>query len=315
MYIATDRLAVVKRISTAAYQALRDALPSVTWYKRPFEQLLRTTLRDNPELLSPLNFADTKRAVADALVDHLMQDEDRYQTVTINLISDLAAMTSFPDIEQLEEPDRSARLATAKQSVARLKEISAQFSEHRDAAERVAAEAEIRRGQVEALQRFDDDVAALKDRFLQLRNSSDRQQRGYALERLLSDVFLLFDMEPHLAYSTDTEQIDGSLSFDTDDYVLEAKWILGPVDRAAGDVFAAKVHRKGKNALGLFVAIDGFSKPLQDAFSMSTPFITMDGTDLFLVLDGRVRLDDMLKAKRRYANETGSCYRPASSLV
>jgi len=121
----------------------------------------------------------------------------------------------------------------------------------------------------------------------------------------------MFDMDPRFGYSTKTEQIDGALTFDTDYYLLEAKWLASPVERAAFDAFAAKVQRKGKNALGLFIAVHGFSKPARMTYAESTPFITMDGRDLFLVLDGRLRLDELLKAKRRHANETGSCYYPA----
>lgn len=64
-------------------------------------------------------------------------------------------------------------------------------------------------------------------------------------------------MEPRTSYSLEREQIDGSLTFNTDDYVLEAKWWTQPVGRSEGDVFAKKVERKGKNALGLFVSVSG----------------------------------------------------------
>lgn len=44
------------------------------------------------------------------------------------------------------------------------------------------------------------------------------------------------------------------------------------------------------------------------------PFLAFwphDGrTDLFMVLDDRIRLDDALRAKRRHANDTGSCHHP-----
>jgi len=40
--------------------------------------------------------------------------------------------------------------------------------------------------------------------------------------------------------------------------------------------------------------------------------MTIDGPDLMAVLERRVRLDDLLRSKKRYANETGSCYFPAS---
>jgi hypothetical protein len=39
-----------KKISTDAYQALRDALPVIMWYKKSFNRYLRTALRDHPQL-------------------------------------------------------------------------------------------------------------------------------------------------------------------------------------------------------------------------------------------------------------------------
>ncbi len=122
-------------------------------------------------------------------------------------------------------------------------------------------------------------------------------------------------MEPRLAYALGGQQIDGSLSFDTDDYIVEARWREDPVDRGDADIFAAKVRRKGKNALGLIVSVNGFTGAALEQYAEATPFIAVDGRDLFLVLDGRVRLDDLLRAKRRHANETGACYLPATDLL
>ncbi len=307
---------MTKRISTEAYQALRDALAVVTWYKRPFQALVTMSLRDSPELVAGLNFtSDTKRNVADELIQRLVAQESRYQDLAIRFMLEIAAMTRFSDIEQLPEPDRTTRLADARQGVARLRELTEQFSERLQAQERLQTEREANRMQAEALRRFDDDVSALKGRFLELQQAADLRQRGYDFEALLSDLFKLFDMEPRLGYRTDTEQIDGSLSFDTDDYILEAKWTADSVSREAADAFAAKVRRKGKNALGLFVAVNGFSSAALATYAESTPFITMDGSDVYLVLDGRVRLDDLLRAKRRHANETGSCYLSASEIL
>jgi len=122
-------------------------------------------------------------------------------------------------------------------------------------------------------------------------------------------------MEPRLSYSLEREQIDGSLSYDTDDYIVEARWRKEPVDRGDADIFAAKVRRKGKNAVGLFVSVNGFTKAALDQYQEATPFIVMDGTDLYLALDQRVRLDDLIKSKKRHANETGDCYLAASLIT
>ncbi len=122
-------------------------------------------------------------------------------------------------------------------------------------------------------------------------------------------------MEPRLAYSLEREQLDGSLSFDTDDYIVEARWWNKPVGRNETDVFAAKVRRKGKNALGIFVSISGFSRDALEEYGQSTPFLALDGTDLMCVLEQRLRLDDLLRRKKRHANETGQCFLSAATIL
>jgi len=140
------------------------------------------------------------------------------------------------------------------------------------------------------------------------------QARGKAFEGFLNQLFGLFDLEPRAAYSLEREQIDGAFSFDTDDYILEARWWQQPIGREHLDVFKTKVSRKGKNALGLYISMSGFTQDALQEYSDSTPFTTMDGVDLVAVLEEQVRLDDMLRRKKRHANETGECHFPASRM-
>jgi hypothetical protein len=306
----------MKRISTDAYQALRDALAVIVWNKRPFESYVRTALRENPELLAALPFAEPKRVVADALVDRLVEKEQKYQQVALTLMLEVASMDSFPNIEQIKDhEDRTLRLAEAQQAVAHLARLTKSYSGALTERERIAADKEATQAQRDAQRRFSDEIEVLRQRFLELQGEADHQKRGKALEPLLTAFFVLFDMEPRLAYSLEREQIDGSLSYDTDDYIVEARWREDPVDRGDADIFAAKVRRKGKNAVGLFVSINGFTKAALDQYREATPFIVMDGTDLFLALDQRIRLDDLIKSKKRHANETGDCYLAASTIT
>jgi hypothetical protein len=50
-------------------------------------------------------------------------------------------------------------------------------------------------------------------------------------------------------------------------------------------------------------------------YRSSSPFVVFTGDDLFMVLDGRIGLDDLLRAKKRHVNETGNCHLPARSLL
>src|SRR5262249_6467944 len=147
-------------------------------------------------------------------------------------------------------------------------------------------------------------------------SATDVHARGRHFESVLHRMFEIHDMEPRLSYSVDYEQIDGSINFDTDDYLLEAKWWKGAVDRNEADVFAAKICRKGRNTLGMCISVNGFTEGFRNAHHASgTPFITADGDDLFHVLDGRVSLSELLRRKRRHLNDTGSCWFPARTMV
>jgi hypothetical protein len=306
----------LKKISPAAYQALRDAIPAIVWNKRPFETFLRTALREHSELLAGLNFADAKRVVADELVDRLIAEEHKYRDVTLLLMREISRMKRFPNLEQLKDPeDKKLRLAEAEAAVGLLSYVIKDYESDLAEAERQTVAIQANAAQDAALRRFNDDLESLKSRFISLQGETDVHQRGYALESLLADLFHLFDLEPRLAYTVPLEQIDGSFTFDTDDYIVEARWRAAPSDRGDGDVFAAKVRRKGKNAVGLFVSVNSFTEPFKEAYRESTPFVAMDGADLYAVFDNRVRLDDLIRAKKRHANETGSCYLPASRVV
>src|ERR1700680_2973350 len=301
-----------KRIAPGAYQALRDALPVIFWYRRPFKNFLHASLRDHTELLTGLDFDQVKRDVADALVDQLITHEQRYRDVTLELMMQIAGFERFPDLEALA--DASVRVAHAQAAVAELRRwtgaYSRELSEIAQEASRIAAS----RQKADVLRKFRDDIEGLRQEFLRLHAVADSIARGSEFETFLGSLFVLFDMEPRLKYSLEHEQIDGSFSFDTDDYIVEARWRAKPSGREHADVFAKKVERKGKNALGLFVSVNGFTSDTLETYSEATPFMVMDGLDLMAVLEQRVRLDDLLRRKKRHANETGHCYYAAAEI-
>ena len=307
----------MKRISTQAYQALRDALPVITWYKQDFQSLLYDALREQPTLLTGLDFdGPTKREIADALVNRLAAEESSHQATTISLMQDIAAMTQFPCVEKIKDADdRLLRLEQAEKAVVRLRIAIAHHSELAERVERAAAAKATYAAKQADLRQFSDELRALHDGYVAMHKADDPHQRGKEFEALLTDVFLLFDMEPRLSYSLTHEQIDGSVSFDTDDYIIEARWRRESTGRTHLDVFKAKVERKGRNAVGIFVSVNNFTSDALAQYSSASPFVVFTGEDIFMVLDGRVRLDDLLRAKKRHVNETGECYLPARALV
>lgn len=54
------------------------------------------------------------------------------------------------------------------------------------------------------------------------------QPRGYALEKLLSSLFKVYDIDTKGPFRIEGEQIDGAFSFQGTEYLLEAKWQEAP---------------------------------------------------------------------------------------
>lgn len=221
---------------------------------------------------------------------------------------DIAAMDTFPYVEKIKKTeDRELNLLKAKNAVETLRSFTRNFDEVRDReAKRQAARA-AHAESVAAIRTFSDDLAEIKQHYMELHVMENPQLRGPKFERMLNALFALFDLDPRLSYNLATEQIDGALTFDTDDYIIEAKWWKEPVGRPELDVFAKKIERKSKNTIGLFISNSGFTSDALEEYWKGTPFLAVDGEDLFHVLDGRIKLPEMIYTKRRHASETGSC--------
>ena len=140
-------------------------------------------------------------------------------------------------------------------------------------------------------------------------SSNDPQSRGYMLEKILKELFILFDLDPKASFRIKGEQIDGAFTFDNTDYLFEAKWQQELVGIKYLDSFSGKLIRKLENTLGLFLSINGFSEDAVKAHSSGRRLmILMDGSDIMAVIEGRIDLIDLLLRKRRHASQTGNIY-------
>jgi len=155
-----------------------------------------------------------------------------------------------------------------------------------------------------------------KQKLLKL-NDLNPQERGYQFEKLLQEIFELFDLTPRPSFKLIGEQIDGSIELDNHTYLVEAKWQNKPVDEKELLAFHGKIEGKAKWSRGLFINYSGFTDDALKAFvkGKTINLIAMDGLDLFEVLDGKIRLDELIKLKSRYAAETGNIMARADDLV
>jgi len=76
-----------------------------------------------------------------------------------------------------------------------------------------------------------------------------------AREGFRNELFRLPGLDPRAAHSLDHEQIDGSFSFETDDYLLEAKWRKTAMEREHAGIFTVKPGPRGKPASAAVVRL------------------------------------------------------------
>lgn len=223
-------------------------------------------------------------------------------------------LKSFDHLRKLDGGEEKAR--RAEQAVAQLRQLVEPHQAARD------EDAAIRERQRKAAEKLKANAAVrakleeLKNRYLRLATSTDPKSRGYELERLLYDLFELFDLDPKASFRNLGEQIDGAFSLEGTEYLFEARWRDEQSDIGQLDGFAAKVTRKLENTLGVFLSINGFSQDAVAAHTKARPsIILMDGADLMSVLEERIDFVSLLLRKKRHAAQTGTIYLKIHEII
>jgi hypothetical protein len=303
---------MAQRISANALQALTDGLATMVWYKNDLRSYLVAATGD-PTLVASLDWTYKRRA-ADEIVQRMASDQDRYREMLVRLMVDVAALDDFPKLRGTEDSEK--KIAEAKAAVTELRKYTkpyeAELLEQEKARERIADV----RAKAAGKRSFEDRLATLMKGYGELVVTEDPQARGRALESLLRDLFALFDLDPRAAFVLYGEQIDGSFTLGETHFLLEAKWTKEATDRAALSIFKDKVQGKIENTLGLFVSINGFHESAVKHHSgQGAQMLLMSGGDLYLVLDGRIDLAELLRRKLRHASQTGEILLEASEVL
>jgi hypothetical protein len=280
----------MKKIEPAAIHALGESLTSAFWYKNDLRRFLTQTLPDC-DLLGQLNWQEYKRTVVSQLIGHMIRKEGVYREDLVHLMLEVARISDFSHLERLD--DGAAKAKTAKQAVAALRKYTAPHQAVVDEKEKFEARRAAAEKERSAATVFQRELEELKANYLLLL-IDDPQRRGFALEKLLRRLFELFDLDPKASFRIVGEQIDGAFTFDSTDYLFEAKWQKEMVAAEDLDSLAGKLGRKLDNTLGLFLSINGFSQDGVAAYSSGRKvMILMDGADLIAVLEGRIDFVDL----------------------
>lgn len=160
-----------------------------------------------------------------------------------------------------------------------------------------------------------DAVARMASEFLSL-SRLEPQERGYAFERFLNELFGVFGLAPRSAFRVRGEQIDGSIEVAGNVYLVEAKWRQDTV--VARELFAFDAMIKGHSAMGrgIFIVAGSFSAEGVAAFQSGggNRTIGIDGQDLYMALDEALPLDQIILLKVRKLVEEGRFLCPVIEL-
>lgn len=296
----------MKKIAASAINALKEALSSVYWYKSDLRSFLLATISD-VNLLSHINWENYKINICGNLINYMQLHEETYQKDLLRLITEVVKIQDYSHLSKLDGGEKKAQ--QAKNAIKALKDLSNTFLQQQESYEKIES---IRRQKYEELlknQELLNKLNEIKQVYFSLISSDDPINRGFKLEKVVKDLFVLFDLDPKASFRIVGEQIDGAFTFEKTDYLFEAKWTKELISIEDLDAFSGKLSRKLENTLGLFLSINGFSEDGIKAHTTGRKLmILMDGSDLMAVLEGRIDLVELLYRKKRWASQSGNIY-------
>lgn len=236
----------------------------------------------------------SKRKSAPLIVDAVAHRPDGSRIV--RCIIEIAAQWSSFHLAADEYAAR-ATVQKAREILGTLEQMEAWETQQREEARK--AELAIKEQERDTLMR--EQLNLLLMMFDELAQSSDHQRRGYLLQDLLTRTFDLYSLPVHRSFTRNAggEQVDGAFRLDGWYYLVECRWRDKLADIRQLDGLWGQVGRSGRQTMGLFLSINGWSENVVPLLRQNPAksIMLMDGYDLRSVLDGRIDLREFLVAK------------------
>ena len=142
--------------------------------------------------------------------------------------------------------------------------------------------------------------------FEELVRLPDPHRRGYLLQDLLNRLFVVHGVpviKPFIR-NEGAEQIDGAFKLEGWHYLVECRWREKVADTSQLDGLVGKVNRSGKQSMGLFCSVNGWSQHVPGTLKQNPDksVVLMDGYDLRCILSLDADLNDFLEAKLAHLN-------------
>ena len=151
------------------------------------------------------------------------------------------------------------------------------------------------------------------------RDDGDPHQRGYLLQDMLNRLFDLHGIAVVKSFvrNAGAEQIDAAFELEGWHYLVECRWRAKLANIRELDGLSGQIGRSGKQTMGLFLSINGWSENVVQAIKQNRDksIILMEGYDLRTVLSQPLDLRRLLKAKLSALNLQAEPYFSVTHLL
>jgi hypothetical protein len=269
--------------------------------KRVMAEMILKPAGISPDLYGSLLYmrdetghALSKRDVAPLILKAVDERGDG-RLVVRNLIEIASSWSSFHLAQH--EYEARATVQKAREIMGTIELMEARESKQRE----LARKEELARMEQERAKMFSQQSDLLLMMFDELARSSDHQRRGYLLQDLVNRTFDLNEIAVVQPFTRNDggEQIDGAFKLDGWHYLVEIRWRAKLADTRDLDGLRGQVGRSGKQTMGLFLSVEGWSEHVPELLKQnpSKDVVLMNGYDLRTALSGAADLRDFILAK------------------
>lgn len=295
---------------------MKGCILSIFWPKKDIVDFMKKVGCTSRELMPESEYKELHRAeIVDKIFTNLEKRSDSGIGQFRCMLKELTEWNYFDPyyFQKLNKLSESE----AKRNISHLKQLQ-EIRDYKIKQERQRQEEQERKRKDISIS-----INELKEIFLNLFSGKDQngkeinaQRRGYLFEEFLKKLFLNEGIEVTELFKIVGEQIDGSIKYDGEHYIIEAKWH----DKwSASDSlyqFAAKVEGK-MYGRGVFISVNGFSPDSVQALTTGKALrtILVDGGDLVPITEGMYTLREMLDNKIKAAQTMGRIYVDSTNLA
>jgi hypothetical protein len=283
---------------------IKDGIANLYWYRG---DLIKAWLRagipqflcdEISELRDQENRPLTKRQQMDRLYEEL---RDKEYAVRLRISREF--VRSLVDQQSFVPHDPKHRIEKAERAALKLKaEIAAQQAEQeQNQRNQRAAVATVVRS-------YDQELQIVRELF-EKSMSMEPRPRGYALEKVFTELMKISGIPAEEPFSNMGEQLDGAIKFEGRYYMLELKWVAGKLESKHIGAFYFKVDGK-MDSRGIVIAMNGFTDGVLATLPKGKEIkvILLDGNHLANVLYGQYTFKMLLEHAIKCASLNGELY-------